>query len=104
MKFMRKAFIPLLVLCFILSACKGKDNPEPTAASESESETETTETSFLNDYEAALNEVGFDRENPDAAGSNKAIAICNEEEGMMVGIDFFEQDGGALVNFDFKAE
>ena len=59
---------------------------------------------FLNKYEEALNAQGFGRVSPDMAGSPKAIAICNEEKGMLVGIDFFEQQSGVLVNFDFEAE
>ena len=59
---------------------------------------------FLEQYEEKLNAAGFDRENPSVAGTNKAIAIYNEDKGMTVGIDFFEQNGGALVNMEFQAD
>ncbi len=59
---------------------------------------------FLNSYEAILTDQGYGRINPDEAGSLKQIAICNEEAGMMVAIDFFEQEENTLVNFDFRAE
>lgn len=59
---------------------------------------------FLTAYETALTDLGYGRINPDEAGSLKQIAICNEEEGMMVAIDFFEQEENTLVNFDFGAE
>ncbi|MBQ6663857.1 MAG: hypothetical protein IJM69_09990, partial [Firmicutes bacterium] len=54
---------------------------------------------FLSSYEEALNAVGFDRENPAVVGSNKQIAIYNEEAGMLVGVDFFPEE--AIVNLDF---
>lgn len=59
---------------------------------------------FLTSYEAALNDRGYGRVSPDEVGSLKQIAIYNEDEGMLVGIDFFEQEDNTLVNFDFKAE
>ena len=57
----------------------------------------------LNAYEEKLTAAGFERVNPDNVGSRKAIAIYNEAENLLVGIDFYEQNGGALVNFDFIA-
>ena len=57
---------------------------------------------FLNAYEAALNEAGFDRVNPDNVGSLKTIAISNEDLSMYVGIDYFPEEGS--VNFDFVAD
>ncbi|MBR4162902.1 MAG: hypothetical protein IKR11_05215 [Solobacterium sp.] len=59
---------------------------------------------FLTAYETALTDLGYGRISPDEAGTLKQIAICNEEEGMMVAIDFFEQEENTLVNFDFRAE
>ena len=59
---------------------------------------------FLNAYEEKLNAAGFERVNPDNVGTLKNIAIYNEEKGMLVALDFFETEGGASVNFDFKAE
>ena len=59
---------------------------------------------FLNAYEAVLTEDGYGRTDPNMAGTLKQIAIYNEEKGMTVGIDFFEQADGALVNFDFRAD
>ncbi|MDO4193079.1 MAG: hypothetical protein Q4D24_07235 [Erysipelotrichaceae bacterium] len=59
---------------------------------------------FLGKYEDLLSEQGFGRVSPDSVGSLKQIAIYNEDTGMLVGVDFFEQNGGALVNFDFEAE
>ena len=60
---------------------------------------------YLSRYEEALNAAGFDRENPAVAGSNKQVALVNEEKGFVIGIDFFEnEDGGATVNMDFCAE
>jgi hypothetical protein len=59
---------------------------------------------FLNAYEAVLTEDGYGRTDPNMAGTLKQIAIYNEEKGMTVGIDFFEQEDGALVNFDFRAD
>ncbi len=61
--------------------------------------------SFLNDLEAALNAAGYDRENPDVAGTRKQIAIANPSLDRIVGIDLFEQqDGSAMVMMDFDAE
>ncbi|MBR3226989.1 MAG: hypothetical protein IKF68_00425 [Erysipelotrichaceae bacterium] len=57
---------------------------------------------FLDAYEEALNAEGFDRTNPDNVGSNKSIAIANEEKGMYVGFDYFPEQ--AMVNLDFSAE
>ena len=57
---------------------------------------------LLNDYEAALNEAGLDRTNPETVGSLKPIAIYNEDAGMYVGVDYFPEQ--ALVNFEFCAE
>ncbi|MBR4462557.1 MAG: hypothetical protein IKS51_08270 [Erysipelotrichaceae bacterium] len=57
---------------------------------------------FLDAYETALNEAGFDRVNPENVGSLKAIAIANEDLSMYVGIDYFPDD--ALVNFEFSAD
>ena len=59
---------------------------------------------FLNAYEAKLNEAGFGRVNPGEAGSRKTVAIYNEEKDMLVGLDLFQQQDGALVEFDFVAE
>ena len=59
---------------------------------------------FLNDYEQKLNAAGFDRTSPTEAGTLKQVAIWNEDAGMLVGIDFFEQPDNTIVNFDFKAE
>ena len=59
---------------------------------------------FLSEYEAVLNAAGFDRENPAVVGSNKQVALVNADGSMAVGIDFFEEEGGATVNFDFSAE
>ena len=59
---------------------------------------------FFDAYEAALNDAGFDRDNPAVAGTNKQIAFVNEEAQMLVGIDFIEQDGGATIYFDFRAD
>ncbi len=58
---------------------------------------------FLTDYESSLNAQGFDRVSPAEAGTNKQIAIYNEEKDMLVGVDFTEQNGGAFVNLEFKA-
>ena len=59
---------------------------------------------LLGSYEELLSEQGYGRVSPDSVGSLKTTAIYNEDTGMLVGIDFFEQNGGALVNFDFEAE
>lgn len=58
---------------------------------------------FLGSYESRLNDAGFDRTSPAVAGTNRQIAIYNEERDMVVGVDFTEQNGGALVNLEFKA-
>ncbi|MBQ6333875.1 MAG: hypothetical protein IJI46_02240 [Erysipelotrichaceae bacterium] len=58
---------------------------------------------YLSDYEAALNEMGFDRVNPENVGSLKSVALYNEEKNMLVGIDYFNQENDALVNMDFEA-
>ena len=57
---------------------------------------------FLTAYEAALNELGFDRVNPENVGSLKQIAIANEEKGMFVALDYFPEQ--AAVYFEFCAE
>lgn len=57
---------------------------------------------FLSACEEKLTEAGFGRVNPENAGSNKQVALWNEEEGLLVGIDFFEEE--ADVYFDFSAE
>ncbi|GEM_PF-3635744 len=57
----------------------------------------------LNAYEEKLAAAGFERVNPDNVGSRKAIAIYNEDKDMLVGVDFYEQNGVAMVNFDFTA-
>ena len=57
---------------------------------------------FLNEYEAALNAEGFDRENPELLGSLKQVAIYNPEKEMYVGLDYFPEQ--FMVNFDFVAE
>lgn len=57
---------------------------------------------FLGDLEALLNEAGYDRENPANVGSNKQIAIVNEEKGAYVGIDYFPDQ--ASVYFEFVAD
>ena len=59
---------------------------------------------FFDAYEAALNEAGFDRENPSVAGTNKQIAFVSADETMTVGIDFYEQGEGASIYFDFRAD
>ena len=59
---------------------------------------------FLNNYESALTAAGFERVNPSTVGSLKNVAIYNAEKKLLVGIDLFEQENDALVNFDFKAE
>ena len=59
---------------------------------------------FFDAYEAALNEAGFDRENPSVAGTTKQIAFVNADGTMTVGIDFFEQGEGAAIYFDFRAD
>lgn len=72
-----------------------------TVSQEYETTAEAEE--FLNKYEELLSAQGFERVNPEMAGSLKQTAIYNEEKDMLVGIDFFEQSGGVLVNFDFTA-
>jgi hypothetical protein len=57
---------------------------------------------FLEAYEKALNEAGFDRVNPDNVGSLKSIAIANEDLSMFVGIDYFPDQ--AMVSLDFIAD
>lgn len=57
---------------------------------------------FLNDYEAALNAIGFDRANPEMVGCNKPVAIASEDGSAFVGIDFFPET--ATVYLDFRAE
>ncbi|MBO4358206.1 MAG: hypothetical protein J5796_00205 [Erysipelotrichaceae bacterium] len=59
---------------------------------------------FLNAYETALNEAGFDRVNPDNVGSSKSIAISNADMDMYVGIDFFPGDDETIVNMEFVAD
>ncbi len=59
---------------------------------------------FLSAYEAVLEDAGFGRTNPANVSTNKQIAIYNEDKGMLVGVDFTEQNGGALINFEFSAE
>lgn len=59
---------------------------------------------FLTAYEEKLTNAGFGRMSPDEAGTLKNIAIVNEEKGMMMALDFFEQNGGALICFEFVAE
>ena len=57
---------------------------------------------FLDTYEKALNEAGFDRVNPDNVGSLKSIAIANGDLSMYVGIDYFPEE--AMVNLEFAAD
>lgn len=57
---------------------------------------------FLSAYEAALNAMGFDRENPAAVGSLKEIVIYNPEKEMYVGFDYYPDEAG--IYFDFVAE
>ncbi len=57
---------------------------------------------FLGDLEAALNDMGFDRVNPDNVGSLKTIAIASEDLSKYVGIDYFPEQ--AMINFDFVSE
>ena len=72
-----------------------------TVSQEYETTAEAEE--FLNKYEELLSAQGFERVNPEMAGSLKQTAIYNEEKDMLVGIDFLEQSDGVLVNFDFTA-
>ena len=58
---------------------------------------------FLNSYEEKLTAAGFERVNPESVGSMKNVAIYNEAKDILVGIDFYEQGEGALVNIDFSA-
>ena len=57
---------------------------------------------FLGNLEAALNDMGFDRVNPDNVGSLKTIAIASEDLSKYVGIDYFPDQ--AMINFDFVSE
>lgn len=59
---------------------------------------------FFDAYEAALNEAGFDRENPSVAGTTKQIAFVSADGTMTVGIDVCEQEEGAAIYFDFRAD
>ena len=79
----------------------GKDMKSYLTVSQTFSSAEEAE-AFLNDYEAALNAVGFDRENPELLGSLKQIAIYNPDKEMYVGLDYFPEQ--FMVNFDFVAE
>ena len=72
-----------------------------TVSQEYETTAEAEE--FLNKYEELLSAQGFERVNPEMAGSLKQTAIYNEEKDMLVGIDFLEHSDGVLVNFDFTA-
>ncbi len=82
----------------------GKDAKAFVSVNQTFASTAEAET-FLNDLETKLNAAGYDRENPEVAGSQKQIAIVNPTQDMIVGIDLFEQpDGTAMVMLDFDAE
>lgn len=53
-------------------------------------------------YEAALTDAGFGRVSPENVGCYKSIAIYNEDTGMLVGIDVFEEGEGASIYFEFR--
>ena len=57
---------------------------------------------FFDAYEAALVDAGFGRVNPDNVGSYKQIALYQEDEEMVVGIDFFEEEDGASIYYEFR--
>ena len=59
---------------------------------------------FLNAYEEKLTAAGFERTNPSVVGSLKQVAIYNEEKGMLMGIDLFEQKDNVQINVDFTVE
>ncbi len=69
-----------------------------------EFETVEAAETFLSAYEERLNDAGYGRVSPEEAGTRKQIAIYNEEEERSVCLDFFEQNGGAFVSFDFRAD
>ncbi|MCR5793855.1 MAG: hypothetical protein K6G61_00735 [Solobacterium sp.] len=80
---------------------EGRDTKAFLAVSVEFESTEEAE-EFLNSYETALNDAGFDRENPDVAGTLKRNALVNADGSMVVGIDFF--DSPVSVYFDFIAQ
>ena len=57
---------------------------------------------FLDELEASMNEAGYDRFNPANVGSNKNIAIGDEEAGFYVGLDYYPDQ--ALVMLEFVAD
>ena len=59
---------------------------------------------FLNAYEEKLNAAGYERVNPSETGSLKSVVLLHEDGNMLVGVDFFEQSSGTMVNMDFEAK
>ena len=67
-------------------------------------ETSEEAENFLNAYEEKLNAAGYERVNPSETGSLKSVVLLNEDGNMLVGVDFFEQSSGTMVNMDFEAK
>ena len=82
----------------------GKDSRAFITVSQRFANTDEAE-GFLNNMEGILNAAGYDRENPEVAGTRKQIAIVNEAQDMVVGIDLYENpDGTASVMLEFNAK
>ena len=80
----------------------GKDDRLFMAVSKTFETSEEAE-NFLNAYEEKLNAAGFERVNPSETGSLKNVVLLNEDGSMLVGVDFFEQSSGTMINMDFEA-